>query len=91
MIIRSAIITVGSGRAALFLVDRDQLYPEPAAAFLRQVAHIHPHLGRVLVSPRIQGFSYTWAQFDFRGTVNTDEIAWVEHDICVQPKEELPF
>lgn len=91
-IVRCAVVPVGSGRAALFLVAREQIYPGPAAAFLRQVSHIHPYLGRILVSPRVHGFSHTYAQFDYRGApaINTDEIAWTEHDLDLPPDTDDP-
>jgi len=91
MIIRSAIIPIGPGHAALFLVNRDQLYPLSAAAFLRQVAHIHPQLGRILITPRVQGFSYTSPMLDLREPINADAVEWVEYDLCAAPVEELPF
>lgn len=53
---------------------------------------MHPTLGILLISPRVQGFSRTFAVFELKSAheINTDTVEWIEQEL-VPYEEELPF
>lgn len=93
MQLQSAIITIKGITLAAILVDPDQTYPEPGARLIIALQRYFPTLPILLVSPRIGGFSRSFAHFDTSNIIkhiNTDEIDWRP---AVPPAEinELPF
>jgi hypothetical protein len=92
MIVRSAILKLGRAQLAVFLVDPDLTYPVPGAAYIAQVRHLHPTLPIMLIAPRVQGFSRTYAVFELKSVheINTDTVEWIEQELAPF-EEELPF
>jgi len=94
----AAIVHIKQIRLALVQVDPEQTYPAPAEALLEQIQSAFP-FPIVLVSPRIQGFSRTFAHFQVDKLlphINTDEISWATFDLTrphwlVGPEPDLPF
>jgi len=92
MIVRSAILKLGRAKVAAFLVEPDLTYPAPGAAYIAQVRHLHPTLPIMLIAPRVQGFSRTYAVFELKSAheINADTVEWVEQEL-VPYEEMLPF
>ncbi|MYM81125.1 hypothetical protein GTP44_04020 [Duganella sp. FT50W] len=89
----SAVIVLNHLTLAAILVDPDQTYPEPGARLIAEAQPYFPTLPIILVSPRIGGFSRSFAHFDTTNIIkhiNTDAIDWRP---AVPPVEagELPF
>lgn len=75
----AAIITINHLTLAAILVDPDQTYPAPGARLIAEAQRYFPTLPIILVSPRIGGFSRSFAHFDTTNIIkhiNTDEIDW---------------
>lgn len=86
-------ISLGRLTVTVVLVDPDQTYPAPGARLIDEAQRYFPTLPIILVSPRIGGFSRSFAHFDTTNIIkhiNTDEIDWRP---AVLPTEvnELPF
>jgi hypothetical protein len=78
---------------AVILVDPELTYTTPGARLIAEAQRYFPALPIILVSPRIGGFSRSFAHFDTTNIIkhiNTDEIDWRP---VVLPAEasELPF
>jgi len=94
----AAIVDIKNIRLALVRVNPDQTYPAPAKALLERIQPAFP-FPIVLVSPRIQGFSRTFAHFQIDKLlphINADSISWATFDLTrphwlVGPEPELPF
>lgn len=74
-----AVITGPPVKFALVLVDSDQTYPGPGTRLIADAQRYFPTLPIILVSPRIGGFSRSFAHFDTTNIIehiNTDEIDW---------------
>jgi hypothetical protein len=89
----AAVITVDHLTLAAVLVDPDQTYTAPGARLIAEVQRYFPTFPIILVSPRIGGFSRSFAHFDTTNIIkhiNTDEIHW---QAAVLPigATELPF
>lgn len=89
----SAVISINCVKLAAILVEPDQTYPAPGTRLIAEAQRYFPTLPIILVSPRISGFSRSFAHFDTTNIVkhiNTDEIDWRP---VVLPAEasELPF
>jgi len=76
------------------LVDADSTYSEPAAAVLAQAERYFPTLPIILVSPRVNGFSRTYATFDIERIapqINADKIRWRKFPPVPAADPVLPF
>lgn len=88
-----AVITIRRVTLAAILVDPDLTYPAPGARVITQAQRYFPTLPIILVSPRIGGFSRSFAHFDTTNIIkyiNTDEIDWRPAVLPVET-DELPF
>lgn len=88
----SAIIRVKHLSLAAILVDPNQTYPASGARLILQAQRYFPTLPIILVSPRVGGFSRSYAEFDIDSLIphiNADEIEWQLHEL--PPEPELPF
>ncbi|MYN25458.1 hypothetical protein [Duganella levis] len=75
----SAVLLINHMRLAAILVEPDQTYPAPGTRLIAAAQRNFPPLPIILVSPRIGGFSRSFAHFDTTNIVrhiNTDEIDW---------------
>lgn len=89
----SAVITVNRLTIAAILVDPGQTYPAPGASLVAEAHRYFPTLPIILLSPRIGGFSRSFAHFDTTNIIqyiNTDEIDW-RPAVLPAESEELPF
>ncbi len=89
----AAVITVHRTTLAAILVDPELAYPTPGARLIADARRYFPTLPIILLSPRMGGFSRSFAHFDTTNLIkhiNTDEIDWRP---AVLPAEaaELPF
>jgi hypothetical protein len=88
-----AIITIDHLTLAAILVDPDQTFPEPGARVIAGAQIYFPTLPIILVSPRIGGFSRSFAHFDTTNIIkhiNTDEIDW-QRAVLPADVDQLPF
>lgn len=60
----AAVILANHLTLAAILVDIDRTYPEPGARLIAEAQRYFPTLPIILVSPRIGGFSRSFAHFD---------------------------
>ena len=91
---RAAIISVKGIRLAVVLVDAEATYPAAAQAVLRCAEQVFPSLPIVLVSPRVNGFSRSYATFnidDLIADINTDRIRWRDYQGPKPDTGPLPF
>lgn len=91
--ISAAIITIKNITLVAVLVDIESTYPAPGDAMIRRAQPYFPSLPILLISPRIDGFSRTFAAFELDQLVphlNADLIAWIAHSLPVDDGE-LPF
>lgn len=89
----AAVIRIQKVRLAAILVPTDGTYPEPGARLIAEAQRYFPTLPIILVSPRIGGFSRSFAHFDTANIIkqiNTDEIDWRPAVLPVE-SDELPF
>ncbi|MYN42695.1 hypothetical protein GTP55_25455 [Duganella sp. FT109W] len=89
----SAVVTINHLTVAAFLVDSYQTYTAPGTRLIAGVQRYFPTLPIILVSPRIGGFSRSFAHFDTTNIIkhiNTDEIDWQMAALPVQAGE-TPF
>jgi len=66
-------------RLAAVLVDAEATYPAAAQTVLARAALVFPTLPVILLSPRIGGFSHSYAAFNtdrLLPHINTDKIRW---------------
>ncbi|MGK5080491.1 hypothetical protein [Janthinobacterium sp. HLX7-2] len=88
-----AIITVKNIRLAVVRVAPEHTWPVTGAAMLKCAQAFFPTLPIVLLSPRVGGFSRSYATFDLTQLIkhiNADEIAWHACELT-PPEHELPF
>lgn len=64
MLLNAAIITIKRITLAAVLVDIESTYPAPGAALILAAQPYFPTLPILLISPRIAGFSRTFAMFE---------------------------
>lgn len=79
MPLRAAIITVKHINLAVVLVDPESTHPATAAPILRHAERVFPTLPILLLAPRVQGFSPSYATFQYDsliGEINADAIDW---------------
>ena len=91
---RAAIITVKGIRLAAVLVAAESTYPEAAQAVPRHAEQLFPALPIILVSPRIQGFSRSYATFNIDRlipAINADKIRWRNYGAPEQGSSPVPF
>lgn len=75
----ASIIKVDGTTLAAILVTPGQTHPEPGARLVDAAHRVFPTLPIFLISPRIRGFSHSFAHFDLSSIIrkiNVDEIAW---------------
>lgn len=75
----AAIIAFDRITLAAILAEPDQTYAVPGARLIAEAQRYFPTLPIILVSPRISGFSRSFADFDTTNIIkhiNTDEIDW---------------
>lgn len=87
-------MTINRTRIAVVLVEPEQTYPEPAAAILAEAQRYFPTFPIILVSPRVDGFSRTYATFDIDRIaphINADKIRWRKFPPAPAAEPELPF
>lgn len=91
---RAAIITIKKIRLAVVLVDLESTYPAAGAALLQRAQLVFPTLPIILLSPRISGFSRSYATFELDHlvtSINADKIRWRTYAPLKQDAGELPF
>jgi len=88
----AAIINIRQTQLAVVQVEPEDTWPTTAPAALMRAQTFFPALPILLLSPRIGGFSRSYATFDIApliGQINADEIIWQAYRR--QPPSELPF
>ena len=76
---KSTVITINRVTLAAILVEYDQTYVAPGGLLIAQAQRYFPTLPIILVSPRVGGFSRSFAHFDTTNItkhINTDLIDW---------------
>ena len=94
MELTAAVITIRQLTLAVILVPPEFTYPEPGTRLIAEAQRVFPTLPIMLVSPRIGGFSRTYAHFDTTNLVtdiDTDRIAWRRHSTDISDSNPLPF
>lgn len=95
LMVTFSILTIKNVRMAIVLADLDDTYPVPGAALLVRLQPAFPSLPIMLVSPRVSGFSRSYATFDVVELVrliDTSSISWTKCRLVdMLPIEELPF
>lgn len=89
----SAILTTNRITLAVILVDPHSTYPAPGAAILAHAQRYFPTLPILLLSPRVDGFSRSFAHFDTTNIIkhiNADLIDW-QPAALLAPETTLPF
>lgn len=87
------IITAKNIRLAVVRVAPEHTWPTTGAAMLKRVQAFFPTLPIALLSPRVGGYSCSYATFDLTQLIkyiNDDEIAWQACELIL-PEQELPF
>lgn len=88
----AAIITVKQMQIAVVRVEPEHTWPSTGPAMLRHARQFFPTRPILLLSPRIGGFSRSFAEFDVGpliSQINANEIDWQLHEQAPEP--ELPF
>ncbi len=89
----SAVFTVDRVALAAILVDPELTYPAPGGRLIAEAQRYFPTLPIILVSPRVAGFSRSFAHFDTTNIIkhiNTDQIDWQPAGLPAEINE-LPF
>ncbi|MET0319399.1 MAG: hypothetical protein ABW069_01620 [Duganella sp.] len=79
MTLTAAIMTIGRVTLAVVMVPLEDTYAEPGARRIAEAQRVFPTLPIMLVSPRVGGFSRSFAHFDVTGLISqidTDTVAW---------------
>lgn len=88
----AAIVTImGSPRAVILVADEDAR-PTPGADIIYDAQRYFPTMPIMLIAPRVDGFSRTFALWDTAGLgrqIDTRTITWKEFDL--PPEPDLPF
>ncbi|MBV7534506.1 hypothetical protein KW842_01880 [Duganella sp. sic0402] len=71
----AAIITVNRRTLAAILVDSEKTYPAPGARLITDAQRYFPTLPVSLLSPRIGGFSRSFAHFDTTNIIKHIKLA----------------
>ena len=77
----------------MVLVDIESTYPAVGGALLQRAQPYFPTLPIILLSPRVSGFSRSYATFDLDHLVvdlNADTLNWQDHLPPMQ-NDEVPF
>lgn len=88
----AAIIQIKQIQMAVVQVELEHTWPSTGPAALVHAQLFFPALPIVLLSPRVGGFSRSYATFDIGrliGQINADEITWQTYR--PPPPPELPF
>lgn len=88
----AAIIKIKQIQLAVVRVEPELTWPSTGPAALLHAQRFFPTLPILLLSPRVCGFSRSYASFDIApliSQINADEIAW--QAFRPQPAPELPF
>lgn len=94
MEVTAAVITIRHLTLAMILVPPELTHPVPGAQLIADAVRIFPTLPVMLVSPRVGGFSRSYAHFDVSGLVddiNTDTIVWQHYATDADDERPLPF
>lgn len=89
----AAIVTIKQIRLAVVLVEIESTRPQGRDAALAYAEKFFPILPIILLSPRVGGFSHSYATFELDliiSLINADDIAWTMHVAPVRPND-LPF
>ena len=89
----AAIITAKNIRLAVVRVAPEHTWPDTGNAMLQRAQKFFPAHPIALLSPRVGGFSCSYATFDLTQLIkyiNDDEIAWQACELT-PPEQELPF
>ena len=88
----AAIVTIlGSPRAVILVTDADT-YPTPGAAIICDAQQYFPTMPIMLIAPRVDDFSTTFALWDTAGlgrSLDTNKLDWQHY--AEPPEPELPF
>ena len=88
----AAIIKIKQIQLAVVQVEPEHTWPGTGPAALVHAQLFLPNLPILLLTPRVGGFSRSYATFDIAPLIhliNADEIAWQAY--LRQPPSELPF
>ena len=88
----AAIIKIKQIQLAIVQVEPELTWPSTGPAALEYAQLFFPALPILLLSPRVGGFSRSYAAFDIApliGHINADEIEWQTYR--PPPPPELPF
>ena len=88
----AAIINIKQIQLAVVQVEPEHTWSGTGPAALEHAQQFFPTLPILLLSPRIGGFSRSYAAFDVGpliGQINADDIAWQTYQR--PPPPELPF
>ena len=88
----AAIIKIKQIKIAVVQVEPEHTWPGTGPAALLHAQLFFPTLPILLLAPRVDGFSRSYATFDIApliGEINADEIEWQVHRR--PPPPELPF
>jgi hypothetical protein len=92
--VTAAVIVLRQLTVAVILVPIDATYPEPGARLIAEAQRVFPTLPIMLVSPRVGGFSRSYAHFDVAGLIDqidTSRIAWRQYAVVAPAEQPLPF
>jgi hypothetical protein len=91
--LQAAIITIKQVTLAVVLVDLESTYPASGAAMLQRAQLYFPTLPILLLTPRVGGFSRSYATFELdqlMSEINADTIMWQEYGPAEQ-EAPIPF
>lgn len=94
MEVTAAVLTIRQLTLAVILVPPELTHPVPGAQLIADAVRIFPTLPVMLVSPRVGGFSHSFAHFDVTalvGDINTDTIVWQHYTTDADDARPLPF
>lgn len=90
----AAVIVIRQLTIAVILVPPEDTYPAPGARLVAAAQRVFPTLPIMLVSPRVDGFSRSFAHFDVTGLIDqidADRIAWRRYAVPVAQDLPAPF
>lgn len=88
----ASIVTIMGSPRAVILVSDAETNPTPGAAIIHDAQRYFPTMPIMLISPRVDGFSRTFALWDTSSLgrdLDTRALDWRHFDL--PPEPELPF
>ncbi len=88
----AAIVTILGSPRAVILVSNEEVYPSPGMMIIRAAEQYFPTMPIMLIAPRVDGFSKTFALWDTSGLgreLDTRTLDW--RQVELPPEPELPF